>query len=227
MTNKSAPGDFLQDMETSLVADTPQKIKPVEIAAAGTDWYAWRKRNFDVGVAKTGEEGSLEDWQNLLRHEGADKLTSAVSKARSSGRQGDRIWYSRVLEYLADPPAASTPECRIDSAAAKTDLLIWCVAHSPVCYADARCQWRDGDGMVERSVRTPYGGTIMTRVKERVCVQGQSAWEKMRDRAAEAQAWIYSELKLEICNRVKPYVYETLRSSDQWKAYLRSQKLIA
>ncbi len=224
--------DFLKDMEDSTVNDAarsaPQSVvQPVPVS----DWFAWRKRHPDIGIGKTGEDGSLEDWRSLLKSEGESKLSAAVAKARSAGRQGDRVWMAAVLAALqGDPGHNSSPkdsECRIDSAAAKTDLLIWCVAHSPNCYADARCQWRDGDGMVERSVRTPYGGTIAIRTQERVCVQGTTAWEKMRDRAAEAQAWIYSELKLEICNRVKPHVYETLRSSDQWQAYLRSQKLIA
>ncbi len=224
--------DFLKDMEQSTVADAARSAQqPVVQPVPVSDWFAWRKRHPDIGIGKTGEDGSLEDWRSLLKSEGEVKLSAAVAKARSAGRQGERVWMAGVLAALQVNPsqdsAAKASEGRIDAGAAKMDLLIWCVAHSPICYADARCQWRDGDGIVERSLRTPYGGTITTRTQERICVQGTTVWEKVRDRCAAAQAFIYAELGLEICNRVKPHVYHTLKSDPRWTAYLRAQKLIA
>ena len=224
--------DFLDHMEQSSVADVARSAQqPVAPAVPASDWFAWRKRHPDIGIAKTGEDGSLEDWRSLLRSEGEVKLSEAVAKARSQAKQGGRVWLASVLEALAvdssHNSSAKDSECRIDSRAVKTDLLIWCIAHSPVCYADARCQWRDGDGMVERSIRTPYGGTVTTRTKERICVQGQTGWEKMRDRAAEVQAWVYHELGLAISHRVKPHVYAVLRDSHEWRAYLKAQRMIA
>jgi hypothetical protein len=48
----------------------------------------------------------------------------------------------------------------------------------------------------------------------------------MRDRAAEAQKFIFNELGYEITPMTKPGVYDTIKNDPRWLGYLRSQKLI-
>lgn len=219
--------DFLGAMES---AQQQEARRSAPIPAPAGDWFQWRKRNPDIGIGKTGEDGSLSDWQDLLRSEGSDRLTSAVIEARSTGRKGDRIWFSAVLTALGSQTADnSASDGKSDPEAAKrskTDLLILSLILGPNCYADARCQWKDGEGTSERVVR--YGGAATTfTIRERVCVQGTSGWEKMRDKARVAQEFIFGELGWPIDERHKPDAYKRVSESPQWRAWLCAHQLIA
>lgn len=221
--------DFLGSMEQ---AHQQEARRSAPVPAPANDWFQFRRRNADIGIGKTGEDGSLEDWQQLLRAEGSDRLTSAVIKARSTGRKGERIWFSAVLAALPTDPshsdgAVDKSDAELSKAAkrAKTDLLIWAVVHDPSSYADARCTWRDGDGEYQRTVSCG-SWTRTIRVKERQCVQGQTTWDKMRSRAEEVQAFIFKELGKPINHATKPSVYKTVSESPQWRAYLLAQRII-
>jgi len=225
--------DFLGSMEQAQQQEARRSAPvPAPVPAPANDWFQFRRRNADIGIGKTGEDGSLEDWQQLLRTEGSDRLTTAVIKARSTGRKGDRIWFSAVLaalpvDYSHSDGSEDKSDAELSKSAkrAKTDLLIWSVVHDPSSYADARCTWRDGDGYNDRTVSCA-GWTRTVRVKERQCVQGQTTWEKMRDRAAEVQAFIFKELGAPISHSTKPGVYKTVSDSPQWRAYLSAQRII-
>jgi hypothetical protein len=213
--------DFLDAMESSMVADTPQKIKPVSIT--GPDWFSWRKRNFDVGIAKTGEEGSLEDWQQLLRTEGADKLTSAVIKARGTGRKGERIWYSRVLECLAGEPEE---KAKADPAASKRShiaTLVWCICHSAKCYADAIAPWTpvEGDSV---SVRLPMIGRVTrTPLQDPHTPERRAKLEAM---AKAARMELLTQCGFPDDARWNGRLSDTVMATPHLIAWLRSMRLV-
>lgn len=218
------PDDFLGSMEQAQQQEA-RRSAPIPSAPA-SDWFAFRKRHHDLWIGRTGEDGNLEDWQTLLRDEGADKLTTAIIACRSKSQKGSRIRFPDVLEALSGGGATTLPAPDLEACKrSKTDLLIWCVIHNPDCYADARCTWRDGEGTYQRQVSCGHWkGQV--RVKERICCQGQTTWEKMRDRAAVAQAFIFKELGKEISPRTKSSVYEEVRQSKLWRGYLAAQQLI-
>jgi len=66
--------DFLETMERSSVADAARSAPQPVRTPGPTDWFAFRRKHPDLGIAKTGEDGSLEDWQSLLREVGRSAL---------------------------------------------------------------------------------------------------------------------------------------------------------
>jgi len=220
---KRSMPDFLDDMERAQVAERKPAVPMVKTS---TDWFAFRKRHPDLWIAKTGEDGSLEDWQQLLREEGQDRLTTAVIRARSIAQKGSKIRLADALaQFPADPSHSDPEDEKSDLAAAqrsKIDLLIWCVVHNPTCYADARCQWVDSGNTGVRVV--PGWGEIA--VRERICKQGTAVWEQLRDRAKVSQNFIFSELGKPCDARNKPAVYHSIKNDPRWLGYLRAQKLI-
>ncbi len=213
--------DFLQVMEDAAVADTPAAKKPVSIT--GPDWYAWRKRNFDVGIAKTGEEGSLEDWQQLLRTEGADKLTSAVIKARSTGRKGERIWYSRVLECLAGEPEEKSKPDPAASKRSRIATLVWCICHSARCYADAIAPWNpvEGDSV---SVRLPMIGKVKrTPLQDPHTPERRAKLEAM---AKAARTELLTQCGFPDDPKWNGRLSDTVMATPHLVAWLRSQRLV-
>jgi hypothetical protein len=215
--------DFLQSMQDAQQADRAKHPAVVAATPQATDWFAFRRRHPDLYIARTGEDGSLEDWQALLRAEGPDRLTTAIMAVRKTLQKGSKVRLGSALEALEGDSRQDLPQSEDTGATrrSKIDLLVWCLVHSPNCYADARCQWQDSEGVTERTV----GGLTFT-LRSQVCVQGQATWEKLRDRAAEAQAFIFAELGKDITPLTKPGVYHTVTSDPRWLAYLRGQRLI-
>jgi len=214
--------DFLETMEQSSVADAARSAPQPLRAAGPTDWFAFRRKHPDLWIAKTGEDGCVEEWQQLLRDEGATRLDNAILRIRRTLPKGNKINLAAILAELQPDPVPNAQKTDLAGTRSKVDLLVWCIVHSPTCYADSRCQWEDGDGMVDRHI--PGYGTI--KVKERICKQGLTVWEKMRDKAAEAQAFIFAELGKDITPLTKPSVYHTVTSDPRWLAYLCGQRLI-
>lgn len=210
-------------MDDALEAMEKAQSRPSLMVSTAPDWFQFRRKHPDLWLAKVGEDGCVEEWQQLLRDEGATRLDNAILRIRRTLPKGNKINLAAVLAELQPDPVPDGRETDLAGQRSRTDLLIWCVVHNPVTYADARCQWVDGDGMVERVV--PGYGTI--KVKERICRQGTSTWEALRDRAAVAQAFIFSELGRPIGPEWKPAVFDTVRNDPRWIGYLRAQKLIA
>lgn len=210
-------------MDDALEAMEKAQARPSLMVSTAPDWFAWRKKHADIWIAKTGEDGSLEHWQQLLRDEGATRLDNAILRIRRTLPKGNRINLSAVLAELQPDPVPDGREIDLASQRSRTDLLIWCVVHNPVTYADARCQWVDSGNTAVRVV--PGYGEIA--VRERICKQGTAVWEALRDRAAVAQDFIFSELGRPISPEWKPAVFDTVRNDPRWIGYLRSQKLIA
>lgn len=215
--------DFLQEMETATLAGAPVPPKPV--ASGPVDWYAFRRRHPDIGIGKTGEDGSLEEWQSILREVGQDRLTTAIIKARSAGRKGDRIWFSRVLEYLpesSNSPVQGAPAPK-KSNRSRIDLLVWCICHSARCYADALYPWKPLPQ--DDSVPTM---TIVGRMK-RVPMEDPLTPERraqIEGLARKARLELLHQCGLEDDAKWNTMLYNTAKATPRLMAWLRAQRLI-
>lgn len=216
--------DFLGAMET---AQQQEARRSAPIPAPANDWFQFRRRNADIGIGKTGEDGSLEDWQQLLREVGSDKLTTAIIKARSTGRKGDRIWFARALEALAVHPSPSgvpnEAECRKLSYRSKTNLLVWCICHSAKCYADAIAPWApvEGDSV---SIRLPMIGRV-----QRTPLQDPHTPErraKLEALSKAARAELLTQCGFPDDPKWNGRLCETVLATPRLLAWLRSQRLI-
>lgn len=220
-------GDFLETMEQSTVADAARSAPQPLRAAGPTDWFAFRRKHPDLGIAKTGEDGSIEDWQSLLREVGQDKLTTALIKARSTGRKGDRIWLARVLDALqgstADNSAPNEAECRKLSKRSKTNLLVWCICHSAKCYADAIAPWTpvEGDSV---SIRLPMIGRVKrTPLQDPHTPERRAKLEAM---AKAARTELLTQCGFPDDPKWNGRLSDTVAASPHLIAWLRSMRLI-
>lgn len=216
--------DFLDSMEQSTVADAARSaIQPVK---KPVDWFAFRKRHPDLGISKTGEDGSLEDWQALLRSEGQDRLTTAVIKARATGRKDDRIWYARVLACLpVDSSHDPVPKGSGDQKAAgrsRIDLLIWCICHGGKLYADALLPWTplpdDGD-----TTPTPFGRIKRVPMADPLTPERREKIEAMAERARKE---LLTQCGMPDEKRYNGALYESVRATPRLVAWLRGQRLL-
>ena len=218
------PDDFLGAMET---AQQQEARRSAPIPAPQNDWFSFRKRHPDLGIGKTGEDGSLEDWQQLLREVGSDRLTTAIIKARSTGRKGDRIWFAAALAALqsptADNSAPNEAECRKLSHRSKTNLLVWCICHSAKCYADAIAPWTpvEGDSV---SIRLPMIGRV-----QRTPLQDPHTPErraKLEALSKAARAELLTQCGFPDDPKWNGKLSDTVLATPHLLAWLRSQRLI-
>jgi hypothetical protein len=219
--------DFLETMEQSSVADAARSAPQPLRAAGPTDWFQFRRKHPDLGIAKTGEDGSLEDWQSLLREVGQDKLTTALIKARSTGRKGDRIWLARALEALGVDSSHNSPdEKKTDVQGAKRSrvaLLVWCICHSAKCYADAISPWTpvEGDSV---SVRLPMIGRVKrTPLQDPHTPERRAKLEAM---AKAARTELLTQCGFPDDARWNGRLSDTVMATPHLVAWLRSQRLV-
>lgn len=216
--------DFLGAMET---AQQQEARRSAPIPAPQNDWYAFRRRNFDIGIGKAGEDGSLEDWQQLLREVGSDRLTTAIIKARSTGRKGDRIWFARVLEALAVDSRHNSPEAsKSDAQAAsrsRIDLLVWCVCHGGKLYADALYPWTPLPDEDTAPMRTPFGRVKRIPMADPLTPERRAKIEAMADAARKE---LLSQCGFPDEKKYNAALYDTTRNTPRLLAWLRSQRLL-
>lgn len=218
--------DFLDTMEQSTVADAARSA-PQPVPKPVNDWFSFRKRHPDLGIAKTGEDGSLEDWQALLREVGQDRLTAAVVKCRSTGRKGDRIWIWRALEAIAGQTAEDRPsneaECQKASERAREDLLIWCITHSGKSYADALYPWTPLPDDDSKSIHTPFGRVKRKAMADPLTPERREHIEAM---ATRARAELLVQCGMSDEKRYNAALYEAVRATPRLVAWLRGQRLL-
>ena len=215
-------------MET---AQQQEARRSAPIPAPQNDWFSFRRRNADIGIGKTGEDGSLDDWQQLLREVGSDKLTTAIIKARSTGRKGDRIWFSRVLEAIPGDPSPSDAlggqtDAQMSKAAqrVRVDLLIWCICHGGKLYADALFPWTPmPDDSESTAVRTPFGRVKRIPMADPLTPERRAKIEAMADRA---RLELLAQCGLKDERRYNGLLCETVKATPRLVAWLRSQRLL-
>lgn len=222
--------DFLETMEQSTVADAARSAPQPVVKAGPVDWFQFRRRHPDLGIAKTGEDGGLEDWQALLRSEGQDRLTTAILKCRSTGRKGDRIWFARVLEALAVDSSHNSPDdgksdVEMAKAASRSriDLLIWCITHSARCYADALYPWTPLPEDDTAPVRTPFGRVKRVPMADPLTPERRERVEAM---ATKARLELLTQCGFPDEKRYNGALYDAVRNTTRLTAWLRSQRLI-
>ena len=217
--------DFLNDMENSTVADAARSAQLPSHRAS--DWFQFRRKNPDLGIGRTGEDGSLDDWQTLLRDLGQEGLSAAVAKARSTGRRGDRIWISRVLEALDSGIVEQTPEDRrIAALAAKKsrlDLLVWCITHSSKCYADTLYPWTPKPGAAPTHITTPFGKVARVPMVDPLTPERRG---KIEGLATAARKELLAKCGMSDDKRYNAKLYSAVRGSPALIGWLRSQRLI-
>ena len=219
--------DFLDIMENSTVADAARSAPQPVIKAGTVDWFQFRRRHPDLGIGKTGEDGSLEDWQALLREIGQYKLTTAIIKARSTGRKGDRIWFARALEALAVDSSHNSPEAsKSDVQAAsrsRIDLLIWCICHGGKLYADALYPWTPLPDEDTAPMRTPFGKVKRIPMADPLTPERRAKIEAMADAARKE---LLSQCGFPDEKKYNAALYDAARNTPRLTAWLRSQRLL-
>lgn len=215
-------------MET---AQQQEVRRSAPIPAPQNDWFSFRRRNADIGIGKTGEDGSLEDWQQLLREVGSDRLTTAIIKARATGRKGDRIWFARALEALGgDSSQSDADDMQSDATMtkaaqrARVDLLIWCVCHGGKLYADALFPWTPmPDDEESTAVRTPFGRVKRIPMQDPLTPERRAKIEEMADRA---RLELLAQCGLKDERRYNGLLSDTVKATPRLVAWLRSQRLL-
>lgn len=210
---------------TDFLTDSPMP-QPVAKAASG-DWWAFRRKHADLGIAKTGEDGSISDWQAILREVGQDRLTAAVMKVRKTIQPGSKVWFAATLVALGgdSTEGSATPTAPTDNKAAKRsriDLLVWCITHSPRCYADAICTYREDDD--ESSVRLHMVGTV--RRKKRIRLESDSRYQALIDLATRIRGMLYDQTGIPPEDKYRTALYDAVRQNRTLLAWLRTQRCI-
>lgn len=216
---------------TDFLYDGPDPMEKPLLKAGPMEFGMWRRKWADIRIARTGEDGCQADWMGLLSEQGATKLDNAVIKVRQGKAKGGKIWYNDVLEALAvDPSHNSEPDPAEDAKAAKLariDLLIWCLTHSPACYADACCHYKDGEpGAVSKRTYKVDGRSFEVRFQERLRIEPESRWTALRDMAEEARQELSTQTGIPLEAKWKTRLYETVKADRTLRAWLRIKRLI-
>lgn len=191
------------------------------------DWFQFRRRHPDLGIAKTGDDGSTEDWQALLREVGQDTLTTAVIRARSGKRDGGKVWFADVLGHLpgenSDEGATPTPDDGKVAKKSRADLLVWCICHSSTCYADAIKPWADAPGEDSASKRT-YIGTVRRVPKvDPLTPEQRARYCRMAD---EWRQELFEQVGLEDNQRNRTRLYYIVAADKHLIVWLVTQRAL-
>lgn len=210
--------DFMVDAPSNNVISSHRNI----------DWFQFRRRHPDLGFAKTGDDGSVEDWQALLREVGQDAMTTAVIKARTQKRDGAKIWIADVLTALDSDKmsAGGSGQSGTDPAITarnRADLLVWCICHSSRCYADALQPWKDAPGEDTVSKRTYLGPMRRIPKVDPLTPERRASVEAMADRA-RAELLHQTGLTDTKYNRTRLYYY--VSKDKTLMSWLITQRLI-
>lgn len=195
--------------------------------APAPDWFAFRKRHYDLWIAKTGEDGSLTDWQGLLRDVGEKRLTDGLNAFRKVKRKDAKINFSDALASVQEAQEeAPEKQANLAAAATKTkrDSLVWCICHSPKCYAnEVAGSWK----------RDPNGGRKTVRVLgvEMTVDVGIDPLTPERRASLEAlahrcQAELWHQVGLEPTDRNRPGLYTAVTRRPDLIAWLKQQRAI-